>query len=93
MTDHICEHPDCTNYATHGICQPHIDLILTKDTVVEQCAVCGSLVAVFNKPEGIRQKYVWCITCRNCTGDKTTERKTYLDYPFSGRIIKGEKPT
>ena len=85
-----CEHPDCNNSATHSICEPHINLILQKENVVEQCAGCGKLVAVLQRPEEIKEKYVHCLVCRSCTGSKADEKKIFIGYPLSGRVVKGE---
>ncbi len=85
-----CQHPECSNMTALGICLPHIELMQREDTVIEQCALCSSLVAVFQKPPHLNQKYVWCVGCRNCTGTKESERKTYLEYPLEGRIVEGE---
>lgn len=85
-----CEHPDCNNSATHSICEPHINLILQKENVVEQCAGCGRFVAVLQRPEHITQKYVHCLVCRSCTGSREDEKKIFINYPLSGRVVKGE---
>lgn len=70
-----CEHPDCSNNSKHGICQPHLDLILKPSNSVLLCGNCGHFLKVFEKFDPTMPKYLFSGGCRYCSSKEDEKIK------------------